>query len=151
MFAGEYAVLWKRGGNSDDAVILYAETQKMADDDRIELKHDSEEDWTLVIRDVEPYDSSEYLCELTTDPAMSIRHVVQVLGRGYSFGAICSPSSVIEYACILVAPSVSIQPDQDPLVVAPNDTVQLACIPSGNPKPTVSWERVVSVLTRFSS
>uniref|UniRef100_A0A914UYY4 Uncharacterized protein n=1 Tax=Plectus sambesii TaxID=2011161 RepID=A0A914UYY4_9BILA len=96
---GEYAVLWKRGGNSDDA-------------------------WTLVIRDVEPYDSSEYLCELTTDPTMSIRHVVQVL----------------------VASFVSIQPDQDPLVVGPNETVQLACIPSGNPKPTVSWERVGATL-----
>lgn len=50
-------------------------------------------------------------------------------------------------ALCLVAPSVSIQPDQDPLVVAPNETVQLACIPSGNPKPTVSWERVVSFHT----
>ncbi|VDM49967.1 unnamed protein product, partial [Toxocara canis] len=105
-------VLWKRGEE-----IIFTDEDGSLDDQRFQLNREND-NFTLIINRVEPYDTAAYVCSITS-PEMSITHHLQVN----------------------VHPSVLISPDSNPLLVSVGENVVMKCTASGNPAPKVSWSR----------
>jgi len=64
---GEFVILWRRRGNR---VILFAGTVRVNDNQRLQLgpRHQ------LIIQNVERDDEGDYVCEVSTNPPMILRH-----------------------------------------------------------------------------
>uniref|UniRef100_A0A9J2P3B1 Uncharacterized protein n=1 Tax=Ascaris lumbricoides TaxID=6252 RepID=A0A9J2P3B1_ASCLU len=105
-------VIWKRGDE-----IIFMDEDGTIDDQRFQLNREND-NFTLIINRVEPYDTAAYVCSITS-PEMSITHHLQVN----------------------VHPSVLISPDTSPLLVGVGENVIIKCSASGNPTPKVSWSK----------
>ncbi|KAL3982212.1 Immunoglobulin I-set domain family protein [Acanthocheilonema viteae] len=105
-------VIWKRG-----ELVLFTDEEVFHEDQRFQL-HRKDNNFTLVIERVEPYDGAKYVCEITS-PEMSITHTLEVN----------------------VHPMVSISPDTNPLLVNIGENMIIKCSVSGNPPPKVTWTR----------
>ncbi|VDM22320.1 unnamed protein product [Wuchereria bancrofti] len=110
--AEDTVVIWKRG-----ELVLFTDEEVFHEDQRFQL-HRKDNNFTLVIERVEPYDGAKYICEITS-PEMSITHVLEVNVR----------------------PMVSISPDANPLLMSVGENVVIKCSVSGNPPPKVTWTR----------
>ncbi|VDN01918.1 unnamed protein product [Thelazia callipaeda] len=110
--ADDAVVIWKRGEQ-----VLFTDEEGFHEDPRFHL-HRENDNFTLIIDQVEPYDGAKYFCEITS-PEMSIVHTLEVN----------------------VHPTVSISPDANPLLVNVGDNVFIKCSASGNPLPKVTWTR----------
>uniref|UniRef100_A0A914DNL5 Ig-like domain-containing protein n=1 Tax=Acrobeloides nanus TaxID=290746 RepID=A0A914DNL5_9BILA len=108
----EAVVMWKRGGD-----VLFADDDGITDDNRFEF-HREGSNFTLIINKVEPYDTAEYICSITTTPELTLIHKVQVN----------------------VPPILKVVPDS-PLFARKGEEVIAKCSASGNPPPTVKWRR----------
>uniref|UniRef100_A0A915PXF3 Ig-like domain-containing protein n=1 Tax=Setaria digitata TaxID=48799 RepID=A0A915PXF3_9BILA len=117
--AEDAVVIWKRGEQ-----VLFTDEEIFHEDQRFQL-HREDNNFTLVIDRVEPYDGAKYVCEITS-PEMSITHTLEVNGAAFIF---------------LVHPTVSISPDTNPLLVNVGENVVIKCSVSGNPPPKVTWTR----------
>ena len=49
--------------------------------DRISLKHDNRHAYYLHLRDIQESDAGKYICQLNTDPVVSIRGSLNVVGK----------------------------------------------------------------------
>uniref|UniRef100_A0A0R3S024 Ig-like domain-containing protein n=1 Tax=Elaeophora elaphi TaxID=1147741 RepID=A0A0R3S024_9BILA len=105
-------VIWKRG-----ELVLFTDEEVFHEDQRFQL-HRKDNNFTLIIERVEPYDGAKYVCEITS-PEMSITHTLEVN----------------------VHPMVSISPDTNPLLVNVGENMIIKCSVSGNPPPKVTWTR----------
>ncbi|VDK85415.1 unnamed protein product [Litomosoides sigmodontis] len=105
-------VIWKRG-----ELVLFTDEEVFHEDQRFQLRR-KDNNFTLVIERVEPYDGAKYVCEITS-PEMSITHTLEVN----------------------VHPMVSISPDTNPLLVNVGENMVIKCSVSGNPPPKVTWTR----------
>ncbi|VDK41722.1 unnamed protein product [Anisakis simplex] len=106
-------VIWKRGEE-----IIFTDEYSTIEDARFQLNHEND-NFTLIIDRVEPYDTAAYICSITS-PEQSITHHLQVN----------------------VPPSILISPDSNPLLVGVDDeNVIIKCTASGNPAPKVSWSK----------
>ncbi|KAK6110510.1 Immunoglobulin I-set domain family protein [Brugia pahangi] len=110
--AEDTVVIWKRG-----ELVLFTDEEVFHEDQRFQLRR-KDNNFTLVIERVEPYDGAKYICEITS-PEMSITHVLEVNVR----------------------PMVSISPDANPLLMNVGENVVIKCSVSGNPPPKVTWTR----------
>ncbi|VDD85757.1 unnamed protein product [Enterobius vermicularis] len=115
------AVMWKKGHE-----IIFVDETSQYDDPRFQLKKE-DNNFTLTIERLEPFDTSNYTCVITTVPEQSITHNLQE----------------IYILLILVPPSISISPDFNSYVVKAGENVVMKCSGSGNPKPFLSWAREV--------
>uniref|UniRef100_A0AAR5PFS0 Basement membrane-specific heparan sulfate proteoglycan core protein n=1 Tax=Dendroctonus ponderosae TaxID=77166 RepID=A0AAR5PFS0_DENPD len=77
----------------------------------------------LRITDVTPAEAGQYVCSATNDAgtAQAIAHIT-----------------------VNTEPTLSVTPDQESVIKAVNDHLQLICYASGHPQPTVSWVKATS-------
>ena len=52
--------------------------------DRISLKHDNRHAYYLHLRDIQESDAGKYICQVNTDPALSIGGSLNVVGKHYA-------------------------------------------------------------------
>ena len=53
----------------------------IAHNDRISLKHDNRHAYYLHLRNIQESDAGKYICQLNTDPVVSIRGSLNVVGK----------------------------------------------------------------------
>ncbi|GIX89119.1 hemicentin-1 [Caerostris darwini] len=106
---GDFVLIWKKENNN----ILFAGELRIIRDDRIKVDKTS-----LVISNIHPKDSGEYICQISTSPPLELSHSLDVL----------------------YPPSVKPHPKSGLVTVKEGETVTLKCNASGNPKPTITWK-----------
>lgn len=113
--ADEKVVVWKRGLD-----VLAIDDELTISDNRFQIKRDGL-NYVLSIVSLEPYDSAEYTCSVTSNPPVEITHKLQVT----------------------VSPTVKLtpSPSSTPLLVRAGEEVIVKCSASGNPPPELSWRR----------
>jgi hypothetical protein len=79
-------VTWmKRVGNNVEA--LFVGDEPVGGDSRLEIDAVPDEGkWNLVIPKTEPYDSAEYICQITTNPIQEQVHTLIVKGERNIWG-----------------------------------------------------------------
>ncbi|KAI1718197.1 immunoglobulin domain-containing protein [Ditylenchus destructor] len=112
--AEEKVVVWKRGLD-----VLAIDDELTNNDNRFQIKRDGL-NYILSIVSLEPYDSADYTCSVTSIPPVEITHKLQVN----------------------VSPAVKLTPSSStPVLVRAGEEVIVKCSGSGNPPPEVSWSR----------
>ncbi|KAG8192926.1 hypothetical protein JTE90_025633 [Oedothorax gibbosus] len=106
---GDFVLLWKKDKNR----ILFAGDLRIVRDDRIKVEKTS-----LMISSIQPKDSGEYICQISTNPPLELSHTLDVL----------------------YPPTVKPQPQDGLITVKEGETVTLTCTATGNPKPRISWK-----------
>jgi hypothetical protein len=106
---GDFVLLWKRENNR----ILFAGDLRIIRDDRIKTDGTS-----LVISSVQPKDSGEYSCQISTNPPIELAHSLDVL----------------------YPPSVRPRPKEALITAKEGESVKLTCDATGNPVPTITWK-----------
>ena len=74
---GTYKVAWLHSEKGTLAVYPSVITQN----DRISVRHDNRYAYSLHLRDIQESDAGKYICQLNTDPAISIRGSLNVVGK----------------------------------------------------------------------
>ena len=74
---GSYKVAWLHSEKGTLAVYPSVITQN----DRISVRHDNRYAYSLHLRDIQESDAGKYICQLNTDPAISIRGSLNVVGK----------------------------------------------------------------------
>jgi len=110
---GDHTVVWRKGHQ-----VLAAGAMLIIKDDRFKL-HDT--DNTLELSNIEPQDAGDFVCQisLAAGETLEIAHTVEVL----------------------VPPRVRPRPEDGNIVVKKGTEVTLECSASGNPVPTITWNR----------
>lgn len=67
--------------------VLTIGDNKVTNDDRIKIVHGYVTDWSLSIQPVSEEDSGEYICQINTEPQMTMKINLQVLRKLYTFVA----------------------------------------------------------------
>jgi len=113
---GKSVLLWQRGVD-----VLTAQSLMVSPDHRYKLLADH----TLEIRNIKPSDGGDYACKISVlgDP-IEIKHTLE----------------------ILLPPSIRPDPPDGNYVVKKGRKVELKCIASGNPDPTITWTRQNNLL-----
>ncbi|GFU47230.1 neural cell adhesion molecule 1 [Trichonephila clavipes] len=106
---GDFVLIWKKEKNN----ILFAGELRIIRDDRIKVNGTS-----LVISNIHPKDSGEYICQISTNPPLELSHSLDVL----------------------YPPSVKPHPRDRSITVKEGETVTLKCNATGNPKPSITWK-----------
>ncbi|GFS96711.1 receptor-type tyrosine-protein phosphatase S [Nephila pilipes] len=106
---GDFVLIWKKEKNN----ILFAGELRIIRDDRIKVNRTS-----LVISNIHPKDSGEYICQISTNPPLELSHSLDVL----------------------YPPSVKPHPRDGLITVKEGETVTLKCNATGNPKPSITWK-----------
>ncbi|GFR14713.1 receptor-type tyrosine-protein phosphatase S [Trichonephila clavata] len=106
---GDFVLIWKKEKNN----ILFAGELRIIRDDRIKVNKTS-----LVISNIHPKDSGEYICQISTNPPLELSHSLDVL----------------------YPPSVKPHPRDGLITVKEGETVTLKCNATGNPKPSITWK-----------
>ncbi|GFY39753.1 receptor-type tyrosine-protein phosphatase S [Trichonephila inaurata madagascariensis] len=106
---GDFVLIWKKEKNN----ILFASELRIIRDDRIKVNKTS-----LVISNIHPKDSGEYICQISTNPPLELSHSLDVL----------------------YPPSVKPHPRDGLITVKEGETVTLKCNATGNPKPSITWK-----------
>eukprot|EP00096_Caligus_rogercresseyi_P003115 TRINITY_DN1570_c0_g1_i1.p1 TRINITY_DN1570_c0_g1~~TRINITY_DN1570_c0_g1_i1.p1 ORF type:complete len:506 (+),score=90.45 TRINITY_DN1570_c0_g1_i1:124-1641(+) len=109
---GPMILLWKKGNR-----VLTAGETKVRRDSRMQLLGND-----LEISNLKKSDGGDYICELETDAVL--------------------PSAITHTVEILVPPNLSTNPSNGQIVVKKGTTVSLTCHATGNPEPTIEWEKV---------
>uniref|UniRef100_A0A0N5ALG7 Lachesin n=1 Tax=Syphacia muris TaxID=451379 RepID=A0A0N5ALG7_9BILA len=109
----ETAVIWKKSHE-----VIFVDESKSIDDQRFAINRVNN-NFTLTITNLEPFDTSNYSCIVTTEPKQWITYTVQVN----------------------VPPTISISPDFKQYIVKTGDSTVMKCVSSGNPIPKVTWSR----------
>ena len=76
---GSYKVAWLHSEKGTLAVYPSVITHN----DRISVKHDNRHAYYLHLRDIQESDAGKYICQLNTDPAISIGGSLNVVGKLY--------------------------------------------------------------------
>ena len=76
---GYYKVAWLHSEKGTLAVYPSVITHN----DRISVKHDNRHAYYLHLRDIQESDAGKYICQLNTDPAISIGGSLNVVGKLY--------------------------------------------------------------------
>ena len=66
----------------------------IAHNDRISLKHDNRHAYYLHLRNIQESDAGKYICQLNTDPVVSIRGSLNVVGKYNSKSQFQKKSSI---------------------------------------------------------
>lgn len=106
---GDFVLLWKREKNR----ILFAGDLRIVRDDRVRTEGSS-----LQISSVQPKDSGEYTCQISTNPPIELSHTLDVL----------------------YPPSIKARPKEAFITAKEGETVSLTCDATGNPVPTITWK-----------
>lgn len=72
MFTGNFVLAWKRG-----IAVLSAGNVKVSPDPRISLV----DGYSLEIKDAQPQDAGDYICQIGTLEPREITHTVEILGN----------------------------------------------------------------------
>lgn len=115
--ADDYVVMWLKG--EDESGVLFAGDQPMGLDERFQLENPNPNTYNLTIRDVGPFDSGTYTCQISTQEILVQRHLV----------------------IVKTPPSLTIKPELPTLTLEPGDAMDLTCYPEGNPRPTITWTK----------
>lgn len=115
---GDHTVVWRKGHQ-----VLAAGSMLIIKDDRFKLGIG---DNTLELTDIEPQDAGDFVCQisLSAGETLEIAHTVEVL----------------------VPPRVRPKPADGNIVVKKGTEVTLECSASGNPVPTITWNRENDIL-----
>ena len=66
---------------SDSKAILAIHTHMVTNNPRMTVEHNGHNSWTLKLDVVQRNDSGIYMCQINTDPMMSIMGYLEVLGK----------------------------------------------------------------------
>jgi len=113
---GSYVLVWQKG---DD--VLTAQSIMVSPDRRFKLLPDH----TLELRNINPRDGGDYSCKIS------------VLG---------DPIEITHTLEILLPPTIRPDPPDGNYVVKKGRKVELKCVASGNPDPTITWTRQNNLL-----
>ena len=84
---GYYKVAWLHSEKGTLAVYPSVITHN----DRISVKHDNRHAYYLHLRDIQESDAGKYICQLNTDPAISIGGSLNVVGKFSACSVINAP------------------------------------------------------------
>jgi len=112
---GGYKVAWLHSEKGTLAVYPNVITQN----DRISLKHDNRYAYYLHLRDIQESDAGKYICQLNTDPAISI-------GGGLN---------------VVVPPDIIDEDSSSDTLATEGMPVGLVCKARGNPRTQIAWRR----------
>ena len=68
---------------------------------RISVRHDNRHAYYLHLRDIQESDAGKYICQLNTDPAISVRGSLNVVGKKIFFISTCMLCDMIMIVGIL--------------------------------------------------
>lgn len=113
---GSYVLVWQKGND-----VLTARNIMVSPDRRFKLQPDH----TLELKNIKPSDGGDYTCKISVlgDPIL-ITHTLE----------------------ILLPPTIRADPPDGNYVVKKGRKVELKCVASGNPDPTITWTRQNNLL-----
>lgn len=82
------------------------------------------EGYSLQIRNLRPQDAGDYICQIGDQENRDLVHTVE----------------------ILVPPTVKAHPETGHITARKGSTITLECKASGNPVPSISWVKAVSIM-----
>ena len=91
----------------------------IAHNDRISLKHDNRHAYYLHLRNIQESDAGKYICQLNTDPVVSIRGSLNVV----------------------VPPDIIDEESSSDTLAKEGMLVTLICKAKGNPRTQIAWRR----------
>ncbi|KAJ8673794.1 hypothetical protein QAD02_005056 [Eretmocerus hayati] len=110
-----YKVAWIK---SDSRAILAIHTHLVAHNPRLAVTHNGHNAWKLMISNVQLNDSGTYMCQVNTEPMLSLMGHMDV-----------------------VVPPDIIDNTSDGLVAHEGGNIRLRCDATGLPEPNVTWKR----------
>jgi len=108
---GDYTVVWRKGTQ-----VLAAGSHMLIKDDRFRIQNNE-----LELTKIFPQDAGDFVCQisLSAGDTLEIAHTVEVL----------------------VPPRIKPKPEDGNIVVKKGTEVNLECTASGNPVPTITWDK----------
>ncbi|XP_059470073.1 lachesin-like [Neocloeon triangulifer] len=113
---GQYKVAWIK---ADTKAILGIHNHMVAHNSRLSVTHNGHNTWKLHIQGVQRGDSGEYMCQINTDPM----------------------KTQIGYLEVTIPPDILDKESSEDGVALEGGTVQIKCVATGLPEPTVTWRR----------
>ncbi|XP_076311566.1 lachesin-like isoform X2 [Tachypleus tridentatus] len=113
---GNYKVAWIK---LDTQTLLTIDTKVITRDNRIRSTNNNFRQWYLHIRDVQEDDRGYYMCQINTEPMISVRGFLDVL----------------------FPPTIQENGTSSDVMVNERSSVSLHCTASGYPQPKIFWRR----------
>ncbi|XP_043193030.1 Down syndrome cell adhesion molecule-like protein Dscam2 isoform X1 [Amphibalanus amphitrite] len=114
-----HTIIWKSVLEDGSERVYFMGNIPMTTDDRFKLEQTGDKGSSLVISRLQPGESGAYICQVSSNPPVSLRHTVNVR----------------------YPPMVKATPEDGVLVARQGTTASMACTASGNPTPTVTWTK----------
>ena len=129
----------------DNAIMAMGETV-LVENERISVEINSDgpnKGSTLVIPLAEEKDAGQYVCQMANGEQKKLKHTVQI--RGKNCQKILEGEMIHANRFIISdPPSITKTPSNGLYKAHKGDDVTLSCIGNGNPKPVITWTRLVS-------
>ncbi|XP_067135210.1 LOW QUALITY PROTEIN: protein amalgam-like [Centruroides vittatus] len=128
---GGFAKVWKK-----DDVLYFTNDFDFVRDPRVRLT----EDGSLRVLETRPGDAGEYVCQISTERPLELRHRLVVIGR-CAFSLPPPPPPPSADSASFQCPSVEPVPGSGRMTVGLGQNFSVGCRAEGSPGPTVTWTR----------
>ena len=113
----------------------------IAHNDRISLKHDNRHAYYLHLRNIQESDAGKYICQLNTDPVVSIRGSLNVVGKYNSKSQFQKKKNPSNFFLFTVPPDIIDEESSSDTLAKEGMLVTLICKAKGNPRTQIAWRR----------
>ncbi|RWS13815.1 lachesin-like isoform X6, partial [Dinothrombium tinctorium] len=133
---GPHKVSWT---HVDTQTLLAIHNHVVSKHSKIEIKHENDENWFLIIKNVSLEDKGYYMCQISSKPPKSQVGYLEVVGKIDTY----SDFSCLKFVRFKVAPQFeesSLKSGAN-VTVREHQNVTLSCKARGNPEPKIKWTR----------